>query len=265
MKKFSEIGAIIFVLSIILSAVIVIIFSGTRASHVHYVCLEINPRVEFLTNSKHEVKSVKPLNNEAHELLIDENFLGLKIEDACDKFLTLCLRSGYLKIDGQNNAVKLSVLSGLNQGLEVSLSETINKFFVKNNVLGVMIDSSQDLQQFKDAKKEKLNTEKYDLIKAVLENDPSLNIEDLRKLSNKKLIEKIDEIHKKYQFSYTAKQLENKSTLIDFYRPIYESHINSITNSSTREFKDKLKDFRANNLKKYKINYEKLYNEWLLS
>ena len=28
---------------------------------------------------------------------------------------------------------------------------------------------------------------------------------------------------------------------------------------------DKLKDFKASNLKKYKINYEKLYNEWLLS
>ena len=265
MKKFSEIGAIILVLSIVVSAVLVIIISGTRASHVHYVCLEVNPRVEFLTNSKHKVESIKPLNDEAHTLLIDEEFVGLEIEEACDKFLDLCLRSGYLRIGGNNNAVKLSVLSGLNQGLEVTLTRTINKFFVKNNVLGVVIDGSQDLQQFKDARKAKVDVEKYDLIKAVLENNNTESFDELKKLSNKKLIEKIEENHKAYSFKYTPEELENKVALIDFYRTIYENHKNSITSESTRSFKEKLKEFKSSNTRTYKIDYEKRYNEWLLS
>ena len=62
MKRISEIGAFIFLFVIIASAITTIIISGSRASHTHYVCLEINPRVEFLTDEKHNVKSLKPLN-----------------------------------------------------------------------------------------------------------------------------------------------------------------------------------------------------------
>lgn len=263
MKKLSEIGAFIFIFVIIISAILTIIISGNRASHTHYVCLELNPRVEFLTDSQHNVKSLKPLNTEAKELLIDEEFVGLPMTDACDKFLTLCAKAGYLKVDGNNNAIKLSVLSGLTHELELRLSQRINKFFVDNNILGVLIDSSQDLQQYKDAKKHKVSSEKYDLILAVKENQPDLSIDELKKLSNRKLIEKIEQSHAEYSFDYSEEELANKVSLIDFYRSVYENHKNNITHESTRSFKEKLKEFRAQNTKAYKINYEEKYNEWL--
>ncbi len=263
MKKLSEVGALVFVFVVVISTVVVVIMSGSRAGHTHYVCLEINPRIEFLTDSKHKVKSLKPLNQEAKELLIGESFLGLNIEDACDKFLSLCATSGYLKVDGSNNAVKLSVLSGLNQGLEVRIAQRINKFFVDNNILGVLVESSQDLQQLKDAKKLGVSSEKYDLMMAVNENNPSLNLNELKKLSNKKLVKKIEESHNNYSFTYTDSELSNKVALIDFYRPIYEKHIGNITTLSTRDFKQRLKEFRQANTKKYKIDYNTQYNEWL--
>lgn len=263
MKKLSEVGALVFVFVVVISAVIVVIMSGSRASHTHYVCLEVNPRVEFLTDSKHKVKSLKPLNQEAKELLIGENLLGLDIEDACDKFLNLCASSGYLKIDGHNNAVKLSVLSGLNQGLEVRIAQKINKFFVDNNILGVLVESSQDLQQLKEAKKLGVSSEKYDLMMAVNENNSSLSLDELKKLSNKKLVQKIEESHNNYTFEYSDSDLNNKVKLIDFYRPIYEKHLSSITPLSTRDFKQKLKEFRQANTKKYKVDYNLQYNEWL--
>ena len=264
MKKMGEAFAIVFVLTIILSAVIVIIITGNRASHTHYVCLEINPRVEFLTDSKHKVKSLKPLNQQAKELLIDEEFIGLSMEDATTKFLDLCARSGYLRVDGSNNAVKLSVLSGLNQSLEQDLASTINKFFVNNNILGVVVESSQDLQAYKDAKKHGVNFEKYDLMMAVQESQPNASIDELKKLNNKQLIEKIEQSHNEYVFDYTESELANKVALIDFYREVYDKHEASITNETTREFKTKLKEFKAENTKDYKVDYNKKYNEWLI-
>lgn len=263
MKKFPQIGAFIFLFTIIASAIATIIVSGSRASHTHYVCLEINPRIEFLTGSDHKVKSLKPLNTEAKELLIDEEFVGLPMQEACEKFLTLCTKAGYIKIDGKNNAVKLSVLSGLTQELEVKLSQTINKFFVENNILGVMIDSSQDLQQYKNARKEKVNSEKYDLMLAVQENFPEMTFDELKKLNNQQLIDKISESHKEYNHEYTAEELSNKVALIDFYRTTYDNHIASITPDTTRAFKESLKEFKATKTKEYKVNYEKKYNEWL--
>lgn len=263
MKKFSEIGAFIFIFVIIASAIITIIASGSRASHTHYVCLELNPRVEFLTDSQHKVKSLKPLNIEAKELLIDEEFVGLPMTKACDKFLSLCAKAGYLKVDGTNNAVKLSVLSGFTQELELRLSQTINKFFVDNNILGVLVESSQDLQQYKDAKKNKVDFEKYDLMLAVKENYPDISLDELKKLNNRKLIEKIEESHKEYSLDYTEEELANKVALIDFYRDVYNNHISSISNESTRSFKEDLKEFKAEKTKEYKVNYEKKYNEWL--
>lgn len=263
MKKFSEIGAFIFIFTIIASAVIVIIISGNRATHTHYVCLEINPRIEFLTDSEHKVKSFKPLNTEAKELIINEEFIDLNITDACEKFLTLCTKAGYLKVDSNNNAVKLSVLSGINQELEVKLSQSINKFFINNNILGILIDSSQDLQQYKEAKKHKVSSTKYDLMMAVKEHFPTTTIKELKKLNNQELIKKIEESHNKYATEYTTEEINNKTALIDFYRTIYNNHMSNISNESTREFKEKLKEFRAEKTKEYKINYEQKYNEWL--
>lgn len=263
MKKFEEIGLIILVIVVFFSAGIVAIVTGSRAGHTHYVCLELNPRIEFLLDHNHNVKSLKPLNQEAKELIINEVFIGSNIEDATEKFMELCARAGYLKVDGNNNAIKVSVLSGLTQKLELNITRTINKFFIKNNILGVVIDSSQDLQQFKDAKKEKVNFEKYDLMCAVKENSGE-SFEELKRLSNKKLIEKIEQSHNSYNFSYSETELNNKTELLEYYQSIYDRHIASVNDESTRKFKENLKEFRAKNTKSYKVDYEKRYNEWLL-
>lgn len=264
MKKFGEYFAIIFVLLIVISAVIVILISGDRSAHIHYVCIECNPRIEFLTDDNHKVKSFKPLNQEAKELIIDEELIGLRMEDATDKFLNLCAKAGYLKADGSNNAVKLTVLSGVNQSLEVRLARKINNFFVDNNILGVLVESSQDLQQYKDAKKLGVSSEKYDLAMAVKESYPEVDIKDLKGLSNRELVKMIEYSHKEYDNSYTEIELNNKVKLIDFYRPVYEQHMGSITSESTRDFKIKLKEFRAEKTKEYKVDFNKKYNEWLV-
>ena len=264
MKKFGEYFAIIFVLTIVVGAVLVVIISGDRSTHMHYVCIECNPRVEFITDDNHCVKSFKPLNQEAKELLINEEIIGLKMEDVANKFLNLCAKAGYLKADGSNNAVKLTVLSGINQALEVRLASTINKFFVNNNILGILIESPQDLQQFKDAKKAGMCSEKYDLVMATQESYPDVNTEDLVKLSNSELVKMIEYAHNAYDNSYTEQELNNKIQLLEDYLPVYDAHLQNITPESTKKFKTKLKKFRAEKTKEYKVDFNKKYNEWLV-
>lgn len=264
MKKFGEWFSIIFVLTIVVAAVLAVIISGDRSTHMHYVCIECNPRVEFITDDNHNVKSFKPLNQEAKELLIGEEIIGLPMEDVTIKFLTLCAKSGYLKIDGSNNAVKLTVLSGINQTLEVRLASNINKFFVDNNILGILIESPQDLQQYKAAKKAGMCSEKYDLAMAVKESYSDMEIDYLKKLSNSELVKLIEYSHNQYDNSYTEQELNNKQELINSYGEIYDQHIGKITPESTKDFKSKLKEFRAKNSKEYKVDYNKKYNEWLV-
>ena len=120
MKKISQTITIGIILAIIAILAIVVMLIENKHDHTHYVCVEVNPRVEFLTDAKHKVSSVKPINHEAKELLFDEIFVGLNIDEACVKFVDLCARAGYIKVEGEN-AVKLSVLSGLNQKLCISL------------------------------------------------------------------------------------------------------------------------------------------------
>ena len=263
MKKFSEIGAFILVFVVIISAIVIIIVSGNRTTDAHYVCIELNPRIEFLTDEGQNVKSYKPLNQEAKELICEESFVGLKMTDACEKFLTLCARTGYLKPDGNNNAIKISVLSGFNQGLEVNLIKTANNFFVKNNILGVVVESSQDLAQYKAAKKLGISSEKYDLMLAVRENDNTIALENLKEYSNIELIKKIEESHNKYSLDITPEDIGHKKDLLNVYEPLYLNHIEKITNETTRSFKEDLKEFKAKHTKQYKINFEQKYNEWL--
>ena len=262
MKKLGEVFIIILIVTAMASGAIVFVMLGSRSTHTHYVCLEVNPRVEFLTDAKHKVKSIKPINEEAKELLINEEFVGLEMGVACDKFLDLCARAGYIKVDG-DNAVKLTVLSGINQALEVNLSKTINEFFVKKNILGVLIDNSQDLEQYKQAKKQGIDIEKYDLMMAVKENNENETIEGLKNKSSKQLIKLIEESHKSYQPAYSEENIANKTKLIDFNRSIYDEHMKSISPESTRTFKEKLKEYRSKNNKKYKVNYNQMYNSWI--
>lgn len=262
MKKLGEVFIIILIVTAMASGAIVFVMLGSRSTHTHYVCLEVNPRVEFLTDANHKVKSIKPINEEAKELIIDETFVGLKMKDACDKFLDLCARAGYIKVDG-DNAVKLTVLSGINQALEVNLSKTINEFFIKKNILGVLIDNSQDLEQYKQAKKQGVDIEKYDLMMAVKENNENTTIESLKNKSSRQLIKLIEESHKSYEPAYSEENIANKTKLIDFNRSTYDEHMKSITPESTRTFKEKLKEYRSKNNKKYKVNYNHMYNSWI--
>lgn len=263
MKKGGQIAVIVMVVFIMLSGAITFLLMGVRAGDKHYVCIEINPRVEFLTNRDKEVTSFKPLNEEAKTLLIDEEIVGLPVTEATVKFVDLCARAGYIDVNGKDNAVKISVLSGLNQALEVKLYRAVSKYFTNNEIFGAVFDGSKDLNMYKTAKKQGVSSEKYDLMLAVAENNNGIDIKSLKNKSNKELIDIIEEQHKMYKFEYTDEELANKVKLIDFNRTNYDNHKENITESSIKKFREKYAKYLKTDAKKYEQNFDKTYQIWL--
>lgn len=260
MKK-KEIFIIAAVILCFIVVAIVVATTGASNGGNNYVRLEINPKMEFIV-TKGKVVSYRAVNKEAKELLSQEEILGLSMEEATEKFLELSAQAGYLDVDGENNAIKMTVISGLTQEDDVKVFRAAQKFLSKHEILGVIVQNDSDMEVFKAAKKDKVSPDKYALIKSAQELYPDKKDDELKKLSCKKLIELIKEGQNADSKEYTEEDLINKTKLIDFNRVKYEKHEEGITKESGREFGKKLKKFQEENLTAYEVEFSKKYDEW---
>ncbi len=264
MSKGGQIAIIVLVVVVFLSGGLMAILFGTRAGKTHYICIEINPKIEMLVDGKEKVKYIRPLNDEGRILLTNEDLVGQKACEVVERILTLSAECGFLDLSSEGkNCVKATVLSGLNQGMETHIVKHINGFFVKNNIYGCVIEGPEDLQNFKKASSHGVSAEKYDLALAVQENDPSVDFKKLLKKSNKQLIKMIEECHKNYVPEYSEEDITNKSKLIDFNRENYETHINSITNEGTRKFKSNLEKYVNKYKHDFEVDWDGKYKQYL--
>ena len=86
MRKSKQYFIIGIVCAIFVAVAVLNFFIGVKPHNAHYIRLEVNPKVEFITDINNIVTSYMPLNNEAYELLIGEDFIGLEIGKASEKF-----------------------------------------------------------------------------------------------------------------------------------------------------------------------------------
>ena len=70
MEKKRTIITVAAVLTIFLGIAAYFILNGMVAMDGNYVFVEINPKIEFVTNRSYVVTSYKPINKEAQELVI---------------------------------------------------------------------------------------------------------------------------------------------------------------------------------------------------
>lgn len=265
MKSAKEIITIVLVVAVFIGVAAAFSFTGTKNGGYNYVELEINPKIEFLTDGKENVISVYPINDDAKELIIGEQFEGLKIDEAVKKYLTIATNLNYLDVDRDDNVVKLTCVSGLTKALEVKLYREINSYLVKNEIMGVVIENTDDLQEFKQAKKLGVSNDKYSLIEAVNRLNSNEKKEDLKKLSEKKLLEKIKLLHENVKpivQTATEAELNNKSKLINLNKAKIENHKNKITFKSTSKFKESYVKNKKLNASKYEKNFDAESLKW---
>ena len=265
MKK-KEVFTIVAILIFVAGIGLFIALSGIKANNNRYVRIEVNPKVEFITDMQNNVITYLPINEEAKVLLCDENFIGMKVYDASLKFVDLCTQANYISVNGENNAVRVTAVGGVTQSLESRIYSKINTYFKNSEIKAVIVESDNDIDLISEAQERHItSSNKLMLIDAILEKDSNAKEKDLNKLSETKLIDKLIEIHKNANYSpdsFTAEQIANKTKLIDFNRENYETHMNKITNESLSKFSEEYNKFKATYEDDYEENFNKQYQLW---
>lgn len=263
--KVKEIIVLGLVLLTIIFLAVFMGFRGVKNNKYNYVKLEINPKIEFVTDNKLNVVSVFPLNEEAKQLMSNENFVGLNAEDAAKKFVDLCVKTNYIDVEGEDNAVKLTVVTGLTEKLDVKLFRSVTNYFLENEIKAVVLENETDLKQFKAAKELGVCSNKYSLMESVCNLYPDLTLNDTKSLTEKEMILKIKTAHQNLiskTTNYTDYDVQEKERLINENCLKLNNHHKKITKQSRRLFADDYKKFVKENLKQYKTDFDGRKNEW---
>ena len=203
------------------------------------------------------------INADGKVVLSGENFKGMDIDSACKKYLDLCARTGYLDVDGVDNALNLSVIDGLTQALDVHITEAINDYLTESEILCAVIENYEDRSAFDNKKKENLCcSNKYKLISTILEKDTTQDKELLKKLSEIELIDLVTNTHSTRAFTINEELKSMKQELLEIHKEKYNSHMLKITNNSKREFSNLFDRFQKTSAEKYRLDFSKKYNNW---
>ena len=263
MEKKNTIICLIVVALIVGCAVATIIISGITAKDYNYVQIEVNPRAEFILDKKFKVVSVNPLNNDARIVLSDMNLIGMEMDDAATEYLTECAKTGYLDVNGVNNAANITVIDGLTQALDVHVTQTTYEFFRENEIMGAVTETYEDRTMFDKRKEEQVCcSNKYKLLTTITEVDPSKDIKSLKKMSEVNLIEMVAKKHKDEPFIPTEEEIVRKQELIATNANKYNVHMKSITDNTQKEFSKLFDDFQKISTKAYMQDFEKEYEKW---
>jgi len=263
MEKKGTIISLIFIAAIVLSAAAYIIFTGITASEYNYVQLEVNPRVEFICDNQFNVVSWRPLNEDAEILLAGVDYKGMDVDEVSVDFIDLCAQAGYIDVNGNDNAVNITVIDGITQSLDVHVTQSVYNYLRKKEILCAVVENYEDRSMF-DAKKENkvCCANKYKLMKTIQEYDESKSIEQLNKLSEVALIDMVTNIHTTEKYEPNEEDITLKTKLIDFNREKYEKHMKAVTDESRREFSEIFDDFQKEAMPKYAENFTKEYTNW---
>jgi hypothetical protein len=244
-------------------ACLFIVFSGITAKEYNYVLLEVNPKVEFICDKNYKVVSYKPLNKDGEIILSNLNYKGLDIETVSTDFINECARAGYIDVDGENNAVNITVIDGITQALDVHVTQKIYDYFRKKEILCAVVENYEDRTMF-DRKKEYniCCANKYKLISTIIDKDNSISMDRIKKLSEVELIDLVTNEHNTNPYISSEEDIELKEKLIELNKEKYDKHIENINNDTQKEFSKKFVTFQKSNGKKYMKNFNKEYNNW---
>lgn len=263
MEKKGTIISLILIAVIIIGAGLTIVLSGLTAKDYNYVQIEVNPRVEFVLDKKHKVVSVAPLNDDARIVLSDLNLIDKDIKDATTIFLDECAKTGYIDVNGINNATNVTVVDGLTQALDVHVMQAVYKYFKENEIMSAVTESYEVRKLFDEKKENNVYcVNKYKLITTLDEVREDLDFNTLKKMNEVSLIDLVASTHKSNPYIPSAEEISSKQTLIENNKNKYNTHKKAITHNTQKEFSELFDDFQKLCIKKYQQDFEKEYALW---
>lgn len=181
-----------------------------------YVVIDINPSIEIVTNEDGKVLRVTALNEDAQVLLVDVDLKGKTFEEAVDAIIELAKELGYIdQLD--ENAILFTVEAEEERTVEELikfLQEKVNKFKDKHKLrIECLIEQlSKDPNLVEEARDLDLSVNKLALIKAAIEINPELTIEEARKFPIKDLLKIIADSRE------DADGIVNDENLAEYYK-----------------------------------------------
>ncbi|MFA6860293.1 MAG: hypothetical protein WCR30_02760 [Clostridia bacterium] len=172
----------------------VVTFNTLQAEE-SYVCVDINPSVEFVVNRNEIVVRVNALDADAELVLNGLTLVDKNVEEATELFVAAATELGYINSDATEenpNAVLISVLNLNNRStnaLKAKLMNRIDGYMLNNGIWGIAFSSEDMAAIITEAETLGISAGKLRMIKAVQISYPEKTTEELASLSIKELVE----------------------------------------------------------------------------
>lgn len=150
------------------------------------IAIDVNPSVQIATNKSDKVLSVTALNTDAEVLLEDKDYKNKNYNVVVKDVVDTMANQGY--IDESKNSVLVSVSNSNEEkasNVQTSVVTDIKDALTEKKITAVVynqsISDSTDLEEL--AKEYHISFGKMKFINKIIEQDPSLSVEQLAKLS----------------------------------------------------------------------------------
>lgn len=164
------------------------------------IFIDINPSINLKINKKEIVKEVIPLNEDGIIFTRDLELIDVHLDDAIDILVLEAVNNGYFTDDFANISVSTfnksdEKASKINQKIQNRL---------KQNVSNININNFEE-----EAKEYDISPGKMAAINKAMEADSDLTFEEALKMSEDKLLKKINDKAKRNKENYEEKFLNN--------------------------------------------------------
>lgn len=159
---------------------------------VAYVSLDINPSLELSVDKNLNVIDVKFFNDDAANLLKQENLKGKTLDDALATVVNQAIEQNYIK-PGQDNlivsTVTTSVAAGAHPVDQQALQQFLENSINKNGLTGDVRMYSATGEFRTEAENEGLSPGKYLIYEQLVANGNKVSIDDMRNNSIRTLVD----------------------------------------------------------------------------
>ncbi len=231
------------VLTIVLVGGVVAAFFMLRDNTLSYIGVDINPSVQFITNSNDEVVGVTASNDDG-EIILDgqiEGLMGMDVDEAVEKIVELSIEYGFLDPEAlQSDPAAVSITTIKENGdveeetqLRERVSNRIQNFFRNNGIYGVVL-TDVDMEGVRlEAEDLGVNVAKYQLIQKVTALYPDLTEIEAADMKIRDLMEMLRDLGNE---DATERRIEKRIDLVAHFEAKVtemQAQIDALTETQT--------------------------------
>ncbi len=161
----------------------------------NYISLDVNPSIEIQTNRLGQVVSIKPVNEDAKQVMAGYQLTDKNLEVVIKNIVDRMILNGYLAPD-KDNQVLISMENNADAELKKNLDAVISAYLEEKQLNATLLHQNVelDINAIKAAQENNISAGKMELISELVQGDPTLSIEELSTERISDLIEFLETI-----------------------------------------------------------------------